>query len=89
MNRKLARKVAKIHGVSVKEVRAESQAALDQAYTQPNFHARCVYSEGEKPTVDEFVNPTFLLEMWAFLFSAYILDIIKMCKQLHFFSETA
>ena len=55
MNRKLYRKVARKHGVSVKEVKQDMQAAVDEAYKNPNFHARCVLSEGEKPTVDEFI----------------------------------
>ena len=55
MNRKLARKVAKAHGVSVKEVRQECQAAIDHAYQKPNFYAGQVPSKGSTPTVDEFV----------------------------------
>jgi hypothetical protein len=43
------------HGVSVKEVKRDIQAAVDHAYAKPNFHARCVFSESEKPTVDEFI----------------------------------
>lgn len=55
MNRKLYRKVAKAHGVSVKEVKADMQVAVDETYKNPNFYARCVYSAGEKPTIDEVV----------------------------------
>lgn len=55
MNRKLARKVAKAHGVSVKEVRKESQAAIDYAYKRTNFYAGQVPHAGANPTPDEFV----------------------------------
>ena len=55
MNRKLARKVAKAHGVSVKEVRKECQAAIEHAYQKPNFYAGQVASKGSVPTVDEFI----------------------------------
>ena len=56
MNRKLLRKVAKIHGVSVKEVREGMQNAVDHAYKNPNLHARCVNREGVQPTPDEVVE---------------------------------
>jgi len=56
MNRKDYRKIARKYGVSVKEVKGEMQAAVDEAYINPNFHARYVYRQGEKPTVDEFVD---------------------------------
>ena len=55
MNRKLARKVAKAHGVSVKEVRAECQAAIDHAYVKTNFYAGQVPHAGATPTPDEFI----------------------------------
>ena len=55
MNRKLARKVAKAHGVSVKEVREECQAAIDHAYKKTNFYAGQVPHKGSTPTVDDFV----------------------------------
>ena len=58
MNRKLIRKVAKIHGVSVKEVRRGMQSAIDYAYKNPTLHARCVNSEGNKPTPEEVINHT-------------------------------
>ena len=55
MNRKLARKVAKTHGVSVKEVRAGIKEAIDYAYQKPNFYAGQIYSVGATPTADEFI----------------------------------
>ena len=56
MNRKLIRKVAKIHGVSVREVRRDMQSAVDYAYKNPTLHARCVNREGVQPTPEEVVN---------------------------------
>ena len=55
MNRSDYRKIARKHGVSVKEVKRDMNEAIDAAYVNPNFHARCVYSEGATPTVDEFI----------------------------------
>jgi len=55
MNRKIYREIARKHGVSVDEVRRDIQAAIDEAYIAPNFHARCVYCEGDKPTPEEFI----------------------------------
>jgi len=56
MNRSDYRKIARKHGVSIKEVKRDMQAAVDAAYENPTFHARCVYSKGEKPTVDEVID---------------------------------
>jgi len=58
MNRKIVRQIARENGVSVKEVRADMQAAVDHAYSQPNLNylARGAISKiGKTPTVDEFV----------------------------------
>jgi len=56
MNRKLIRKVAREYGVTMKEVKADMQAAIDAAYKNPNFYARCVYREGGgAPTPEEFI----------------------------------
>jgi len=56
MNRSDYRKIAHKHGISIKEVKSDMKKAIDEAYENPNFHARCVHKEGEKPTIDEFVN---------------------------------
>lgn len=56
MNRKIYRKIARKHGVSVKEVKRGMQEAIDEAYKNPTFHAQCVYRKDEKPTVDELVD---------------------------------
>ena len=56
MNRSDYRKIAKKHKVSIQEVKSGMQEAVDAAYVNPNFHARCVCSKGEKPTVDEFID---------------------------------
>jgi len=56
MNRKLIRKVAKAHGVSVKEVREGINAAIDHAYTNPTAQALRVKRKGEKPTAAEIIS---------------------------------
>jgi methionine aminopeptidase len=55
MNRKLARRVAKSHGVSVREVREGCQEAINHAYKKTNFYAGQVPHVGTTPTVDEFI----------------------------------
>jgi len=55
MNRSDYRKIAKKHGVSIQEVKRGMKEAIDAAYINPTFHARCVCGKGEKPTVDEFI----------------------------------
>ena len=55
MNRKLARKVAKAHGVSVREVREGCQEAINHAYKNTNFYAGQVPHKGLTPTTDEFI----------------------------------
>jgi hypothetical protein len=60
--RKIYRKVAKKHGVSVKEVKEEMQKALDHAYTNTpddgvtGAYQKQVPSKGEIPTPDEFIK---------------------------------
>ena len=53
--KKIYKKIAKQYGVSVAEVKHDIQAAIDEAYKNPNFHAGCVYREGDKPTPEEFI----------------------------------
>jgi len=54
MNRKLYRKVARLHGVSVKEVKHAMQEAVDEAYKSPNSYALGINPDS-KPTVDEVI----------------------------------
>ncbi len=60
--RKIYRKVAKKHGVSVKEVKEEMQKALDYAYTNKpddgvtGAYQKQVPSKEEIPTPDEFIR---------------------------------
>jgi len=56
MNRKIYRKTAKAHGVSVKEVKEGMQAAINEAYKKPNFHANQINCKGETPTPSEFIS---------------------------------
>ena len=60
--RKIYRKVAKKHGVSVKEVKEEMQKALDYAYTNTlddgvtGAYQKRVPSKGDIPTPEEFIK---------------------------------
>lgn len=60
--RKIYRKVAKKHGVSVKEVKEEMQKVLDYAYTNTlddgviGAYQKQVPSKGEIPTPEEFIK---------------------------------
>ncbi|MGD9568660.1 MAG: sporulation initiation factor Spo0A C-terminal domain-containing protein [Sedimentibacter sp.] len=60
--RKIYRKVARKHGVSVKEVKDEMQKALDYAYINTpddgvtEAYQKQVPSKGEIPTPDEFIK---------------------------------
>jgi hypothetical protein len=57
MNMKKAYKaIAKKYGISVAEVEREIQAAIDETYRNPNFNARCIYKNGDKPTPEEFIT---------------------------------
>jgi len=53
--KKVYKKIARTHGVSVTEIAQEIQTAIDAAYTNPAFHAKCVYRKGDKPTPEEFL----------------------------------
>ena len=61
-NRKTYRKIAKAHGVTVKEVKADMQSALNYAYKNtPNDGITEAYQDRvgckkEIPTADEFIN---------------------------------
>jgi len=54
LNRKLYRQVAKLHDVSVKEVKRYMQASVDEAYKNPTDYALGIKSKG-KSTVDEVI----------------------------------
>ena len=60
--RKIYRKVARKHGISVKEVKEEMQKALEYAYTNTpddgvtGAYQKQVPSKGEIPTPDEFIR---------------------------------
>jgi hypothetical protein len=56
MNRKVYREIAKKHGVTVAEVKRDMQAAINEAYKNPNHFARNVKSKSDIPTSDEFIN---------------------------------
>ena len=56
MNREALRKVAKINGVSVSEVRREMKLAIRAAYENPNEAATAVPGRGKIPTTKEFID---------------------------------
>ena len=56
MNESIIGQVAEKYGASVPEVNQEIQIAIDEAYQNPSFYARCVYSEGATPTADELIS---------------------------------
>lgn len=62
MNKKIYKKIAKEHGVTWQEVRADMQVALNHAYTDPNrdilnvVRQREVKKKGEIPTPEEFIK---------------------------------
>ena len=56
MNRKIYKKIAKNHGVSVAEIKRDMQSAIDDTYKNPTFQARCVDCAGEKPEIEEFID---------------------------------
>lgn len=61
-NRKIYRKIAKENGVSVAEVKADMQAALNTAWNNPDKTPEQASmqnrfsSDGTTPTVDEFLT---------------------------------
>jgi hypothetical protein len=52
----MLRKIARIHGVTVGEVKRDMQIAIDAAYKKPTVQAKSVDCSGEKPTPDELIN---------------------------------
>ena len=54
--KKLYKKIAKESEVSVADLKKEMQEAINAAYVQPNFYARCIQCENEVPTLDEFIE---------------------------------
>ena len=61
MSRRIYRKIAKKHGVSIEEVRQDIQNAIDLAYTDSNLSPinikaqNAVPRKGEIPTPDELI----------------------------------
>ncbi|BAK98638.1 hypothetical protein OBV_14400 [Oscillibacter valericigenes Sjm18-20] len=62
MNRKIYRKLARQHGVTVAEVKQNIQEAINAAYTDPDRNLitikaqNAVLRRGEIPTPDELIN---------------------------------
>lgn len=53
--RKIYRQIARKYGVTVAEVKRDMQAAIDEAYKNPNAAALDVRRNGDKPTPEEFI----------------------------------
>ena len=53
--RKIYRQIAREHGVSAGDVRREIQAAINEAYREPNEYARQIKCKGSAPTPEEFI----------------------------------
>jgi len=50
------REIAKNNGVSMREVKGEMQAAIDDVYSNPNAQALKIPRQDKIPTIDEFVK---------------------------------
>jgi hypothetical protein len=56
MDRKVYKQIARKYGVSVAEVRRDMQAAINEAYENPNAAALAVPKKGAIPTPEEFIS---------------------------------
>lgn len=56
MNRQIYKKIAKQNKTTIAQVKKEMQAAIDEVYVKPTFHANCIPCEGDIPTIDEFIE---------------------------------
>ncbi len=56
MDEKIYEIIAKQYGVSVEEVKRDMQEAVNSAFKNPNDLAKNISFEGDKPTVDEFID---------------------------------
>ena len=48
------KKVAKMYGVSVDDVKRDMQVAIDQTYSNPNLQPKAPFKT-EAPSIDEFI----------------------------------
>jgi len=56
MNRKIYREIAKKNRISVDEVKREMQAAINEAYANPNPQVMNIPHKNAVPTIEEFVD---------------------------------
>ena len=61
MNRRIYRKIAKNHGVSVGEVRQDIQNAIDFAYSDPDSSLINIKAQNSVPRKDEIPTPDELI----------------------------
>ena len=54
--KKIYKKIARKHGVSVEQAKKDVQEAIDITFMSPSFYARSIPCKGEKPTPEEFIS---------------------------------
>lgn len=54
--RKIYKKIAQEHGITIQEVKRDMQEAINSAYIRPNIYARYIPRKCEIPTVEEFIE---------------------------------
>ena len=50
------KEIAEKYGVSVEEVKRDMQEAIDMAYINPTFQAKCLPYKNKSPTTEEFIK---------------------------------
>ena len=53
--KKIYKELAQKYGMSVSDIKNEIQEAINAAYINPIFNARCMPCKGETPDADEFI----------------------------------
>ncbi len=54
--KKIIKKIAKMNGVSVKEVETDMKAAINYAYKKPSLTANCIPKDNEIPAPKEVIS---------------------------------
>ena len=54
--KKVYKEIAKNNNVSVRQIKKDMQEAVNAAYINPNFHAKCVHSKEKVPTSEELIE---------------------------------
>jgi len=53
--KKVYKRIAKQNGTTVEKLKREMQEAINAAYVEPNFYAKCIPCKNEIPTPDELI----------------------------------